>query len=163
MSDRDPPPVHDDERATLIAFLDYLRESVVAKLSDVTDEVAHASHLPSRTSLYWLGTHMAAVEINQFQRILDGRAGDALVPPAPPPPEADRMSDVVRRYKTACEESRRILAGFSDLGTLARGVSRRSGHRPTARWVLVHMIEETARHAGHLDILREELDGTVGR
>lgn len=160
--DRIPPPDDRDELTTLTAFLDYLRGCIVAKLEGAEDERAKRSQVPSGTSIYWLGTHMAAVEINQFQHILDGRSPEEIVPPAPPDAEVDTMSAVVERYQVACAESRRILSSFDDLGVMGRGVGRK-GDRRTVRWVLTHMIEETARHAGHLDILREQLDGTTGR
>jgi hypothetical protein len=76
--------------------------------------------------------------------------------------EDDTVGAVVERYRSACEENRRILATYDDLGAIGRGVGRK-GDRRSVRWVLTHMIEETARHAGHLDILREQLDGTAGR
>jgi hypothetical protein len=161
--DEGPPSVEDSERATLVAFLEYLRARIVVKLEGVDDEAARRSNLPSGTSIYWLGTHLSAVEINQFQRILDGRSPDRLVPPPPPGADKDRMTDVITRYAAATAESRAILDTFHDLDAVGRGVDRRTGERRTARWVLVHMIEETARHAGHLDILREELDGAAGR
>lgn len=160
--DRIPPSDDSDERTTLTAFLEYLRGCIVAKLEGVDDDGSKQSPLPSGTSIYWLGTHMAAVEINQFQRILAGRSPEAIVPPAPPAPDVDTMQAVVDRYQTACAESRRILASFNELDAMGRGVGRR-GDRRNVRWVLTHMIEETARHAGHLDILREELDGSTGR
>ena len=160
--DRIPPPDDHDERATLTAFLEYLRGCVVAKLEGLDDERAKQSPLPSGTSIYWLGTHMAAVEINQFQRILDGRSAEQIVPPAPPALDTDSMRAVVDRYQATCEESRGILASFDDLGAMGRGMGRK-GDRRNVRWVLTHMIEETARHAGHLDILREQLDGSTGR
>jgi len=160
--DRTPPPDDSDERATLTAFLEYLRSSVVAKLAGVDDDAAKRPQVPSGTSIYWLGTHLSAVEINQFQRILDGRPSERIVPPAPPAIEFDTMSAVIDRYETACAESRRILESFDELDTLGRGVGRK-GDRRNLRWVLTHMIEETARHAGHLDILREQLDETTGR
>jgi hypothetical protein len=162
VSDIGPPAIDGEERDTLVAFLEYLRSRVVAKLTGVDDVAARVAHVPSGASIYWLGTHMAAVELNQFQRILDGRAERDLVPSAPPPPEHDRIVDVIARYERACEESRYILATFPELGALGRGRGRKGDQR-TARWVLVHMIEETARHAGHLDILREQLDGSAGR
>jgi hypothetical protein len=162
VADENPPGVDGGERDTLMAFLDYLRQRVLTKLSGVGDDVAHLSDLPSGTSLYWLGTHMAAVEINQFQRIVDGRTDDAIVPPPPPPAEHDRMADVLARYRAACDESRRILQIWDDLGARTRGVTRRTGEYRTVRWVLVNTINETARHLGHLDILRERLDGTTG-
>jgi hypothetical protein len=163
VNDVGPPSVDGDELATLTAFLDYLRDRIVAKLTGVDDAAARTSQVASGTTIYWLGTHMAAVEINQSQRILDGRAEDALVPPPPPAAEHDSMTDVVARYESVCDESRRILSGFDDLGAVGRGVDRKTGGARTVRWVLTHLIEETARHAGHLDILREQLDGSAGR
>lgn len=160
--DQIPPPDDSDERTTLTAFLEYLRGCIVTKLEGVGDKDSKEPHLPSGTSIYWLGTHMAAVEINQFQRILDGRSAEEIVPHPPPAPDLDTMRAVVDRYQTVCTESRRILASFDDLGAMGRGVGR-TGDRRNVRWVLTHMIEETARHAGHLDILREELDGSTGR
>jgi uncharacterized damage-inducible protein DinB len=162
VSDIGPPATDGSERETLVAFLDYLRERVLEKLADVDDDRARQQSVSSGTSLYWLGTHMAAVEINQFQRVLDGRDENRLVPP-PPPQDNDPMPDVLARYRAACGESRRILSTFDDLGEMGRGVDRRTGDRRTVRWVLTHMIEETARHAGHIDILREQLDGLTGR
>lgn len=163
MSDIGPPAIDGGERETLVAFLDYLRARVLEKLSDIDEGSSRERCVPSGTSLYWLGTHMAAVEINQFQRVLDGRDEGRLVPPPPPPPENDRMPDVLDRYRAACAESRRILSTFDDLGAMGDGADRRTGDRRTVRWVLTHMIEETARHAGHLDILREQFDGRTGR
>lgn len=163
VTDIPPPSLDGDERAMLNGFLDYLRSRVAAKLSGVDDDLARRPQVSSGTSIYWLGTHMSAIELNQFQRILDGRPDDQLVPPAPPPPDEDRMSEVLARYDTACRESRSILAGFDDLGTLSNGVDRRTGERRTVRWVMTHMIEETARHLGHLDILREQADESTGR
>ena len=162
-ADVPPPSTAGDERTTLVACLDYLRDRIVAKLDGVDEVSARRSSLPSGTTIYWLGTHMSAVELNQFQRVLDGWADADLIPPRPPPSAEDRMADVLSRYRVACAESRRVLATFDDLDTAGRGVDRRRGEQRTARWVLVRVIEETARHAGHLDILREWLDGSTGR
>jgi len=163
VTDVGPPIVDSDERATLTAFLDYLRLRVVAKLTGIDDDAARTVQVPSGTTIYWLATHLTAVELNQFQRILDGRAEELLFPPPPPPPDIDVLGDAIRRYETACAESRRVLAGFDDLGATGRGLDRRTDLPRTVRWVLTHTIEETARHAGHLDILREQLDGQAGR
>lgn len=65
------------------------------------------------------------------------------------------------RYQQACERSRKVLADAASLDQLsARPLS--NGQRFSLRWVVVHLIEETARHAGHADILREAIDGHVG-
>jgi hypothetical protein len=158
--DENPPFIDADERESLCAFLDYLRECVVRKVGGVEDDAAARQMVPSGTSILWLITHLTAVEINQFQRMFAGRAESELVPL--PPPSDDQLELAVTRYQRACDESRSILATTADLATMAAGKSRR-GHQATLRWTLLHTIEETARHLGHLDILREELDGATGR
>ena len=65
------------------------------------------------------------------------------------------------RYREACERSRHVAATAADLDRLSVRPLR-DGRRFTLRWVLLHLIEETARHAGHADLLREAIDGTVG-
>ncbi|HEV2369724.1 MAG TPA: DUF664 domain-containing protein [Acidimicrobiales bacterium] len=154
--------VEADERQTLYAFLDYLRGCVAAKASDVPESTGRREVVPSGTSVYWLVSHLTAVEINLFQRILDGRAEEALVPPRPSL-EGDRLDFALARYQVACAESRSIAESFPDLGVRGRGVERRTGQPRTVRWIFIHAIEETARHAGHLDILCEQLDGRTGR
>jgi len=66
------------------------------------------------------------------------------------------------RYRDACERSRSVVRETGDLDRLSAGVGRENGERWNLRWVLLHMIEETARHAGHADLLREAIDGKVG-
>ncbi len=70
------------------------------------------------------------------------------------------MADVVDRYRATVEQANAVLDGCTDLGAPVPG---RSGAGPSARWALTHMIEETGRHAGHADILRELIDGATGR
>lgn len=61
-----------------------------------------------------------------------------------------------------CERSREAVATEGSLDDLSVGIRPRTGHRVNLRWILLHMIEETARHAGHADLLREAIDGTTG-
>ena len=70
-------------------------------------------------------------------------------------------ADLVAGYEAACEESRQVVAAASSLDDLS-ATTRRTGERFSLRWVLVHMIEETARHNGHADLIREAVDGQVG-
>ena len=65
------------------------------------------------------------------------------------------------RYRTACAASRAVVAEARDLDRLSAR-PRRDGPHVDLRWILIHMIEETARHAGHADLLREAIDGSVG-
>ena len=65
-------------------------------------------------------------------------------------------------YRAACERSRAVVRAAGDLDRLSARVSRQTGEHFDLRWILLHMIEETARHAGHADLLRQAIDGQVG-
>jgi uncharacterized damage-inducible protein DinB len=160
--DAPPPRESTDERTMLNAFLDYLRERMIAKLDGLDEEQARRSLVPSGTSLLGLVKHLAVVELGWFVWSFAGEdfdvgpSGDNLGP-------EDTISSVVDMYRSAYARSQHIAAGVPDLDQRAAR-SRRSGHETQSmRWILVHMIEETARHAGHADILREQIDGTTGR
>jgi len=140
-----------------VSFLDYLRDSVVTKFEGIDEQACRREFVASGTSLYWLVTHMTAGEINWFQRVF---AGNDVGPPDAGPD--DTMALAVRRYRAACRESRAIVSSSADLGHRSARPDRR-GENPPLRWILVHMIEEVARHAGHADIIREQLDGCTGR
>ena len=71
--------------------------------------------------------------------------------------DGESLAEIVADYEAACRESREVLERYG-LDDRCRG----GGGTQNVRWVLVHMIEETGRHCGHLDILRELLDGTTG-
>ncbi|HEX3325912.1 MAG TPA: DinB family protein [Actinomycetota bacterium] len=146
----------------LTAFLDYLRDRMVAKLDGLDDEQARRVLVPSGTSLLGLVKHLAVVELGWFRWSFVGEdfelgpGGEDLVP-------EDTISGVVDMYRSAIAGSQEITDATPDLDMKAAR-SRRQGHdTQSMRWILVHMIEETARHAGHADILREQIDGTVGR
>ncbi|MDN5608513.1 MAG: mycothiol transferase, partial [Brevibacterium aurantiacum] len=74
---------------------------------------------------------------------------------------ADTPDYLLTLHAEACEQSRQILAGIDDLDTLVARVPS-SGDRFNVRWVLIHMIEEYARHVGHADLIRESIDGATG-
>ncbi len=159
MQDRRTPFTIGSERQTLVEFLDYLRESMVLKLTGLDEDSARRELVPSGTNLLWLVKHLTLVEIAWFHYAFAGL--DVRVP-------SDRLTDddtaesVVAGYKKAIATSNEIVEACADL-------DRRSARASTApqpmtlRWVLIHMVEETARHAGHADILREQIDGQTGR
>ncbi|MFH8387929.1 DUF664 domain-containing protein [Kitasatospora sp. NPDC018058] len=102
-------------------------------------------------------THLTAVESATFlgEPVTDWQA---TFRPAP----QDGVADVVARYRATVERANETLDRFTDPGApLPR--PGRAGPSPSVRWALTHMIEETGRHAGHADILRELVDGTTGR
>jgi uncharacterized damage-inducible protein DinB len=154
-----PPEVMADEKTTLLTFLDYLRDAVVEKLVGVTDEDARRPLVASGTSLLWLVKHLTAVESAWF---LYSYAGEAGPEPDESVTEADTVDAVVAAYRSMVKRCNEVIAAAGDLDR--PGVrSARETPPPNMRWILAHMVEETARHAGHADIIREQLDGSVGR
>ncbi|WP_227981568.1 DinB family protein [Nocardia spumae] len=155
--DTPPPRTGSDEVEVLRGFLDYLRTSIAAKVEGAPEPGVRAAAVPSGTNLLGLLEHLTVVERSIFlgDTVSDWQA-TFHVPPA------DRVSDVVARYRAAVERSNEILDGCTDLGApMPR--PRRLRSAPSVRWALTHMIEETGRHAGHADILRELIDGATGR
>ncbi|MEV0392209.1 DinB family protein [Polymorphospora rubra] len=156
-----PPGMDADEKTTLLGFLDYLREAVIAKTVGVDDRSARAAGVPSGTSLLGIVKHLTAVELNWFVWAYAGM-DEPLADDESPPRADETAEDLVAAYRAAVASCNEIVRDCADLGR--PGVrSLRETDPPTMRWVLVHMIEETARHAGHADIIRERIDGAVGR
>ncbi|WP_327088765.1 DinB family protein [Nonomuraea sp. NBC_01738] len=142
------------------AFLRYLRERVVEKAGGLSDEEARASGVASGTNLMWLVKHLAVAEMNWFTYMYSGSEVGKYGPH--PLAEGDTLDSVLASYRDAAKLSDEIIAGCQDLDTLAARVWPGDPGR-SMRWILVHMVEETARHAGHADILREQIDGAAGR
>ncbi|MEO8897991.1 MAG: DinB family protein [Candidatus Dormibacter sp.] len=156
-------PSDADERQTLIAFLDKYRESVLVKLDGLDRDQMTRHLLESRTTLLGIVKHLTLVEEWWFATVM---AGGPEVPEDPDDPDAewlvldsDSPEQVVADYRAAYARSNDIARAQSALGARVPGP-----HRPdkSVRWILVHMLEETARHAGHVDILRELIDGRTG-
>ena len=156
-----------DERTTLEAFLDYYRSAVMAKVRGLSEEDARRRLVSSATTLAGLIKHLRRVEVSWFQHRL------AQIPSEDLPalrwidddPDGDfevhsneTMESLIADYDAQCELSRQTAAKFQ----LDEVVPHPYLGEVSMRWIYVHMIEETARHAGHADILREQLDGTTG-
>ncbi|MCF6424633.1 DinB family protein [Amycolatopsis tucumanensis] len=156
-----PPSLNADEKTTLVAFLDYLREAIIGKAHGVPDEAARTAGVPSGTSLLRLVKHLIAVEHNWFVWAYAGEAVELWDDEAFPGP-ADTAETLFAEYRAMVERCNAIIAACPDLDRPGAR-SLRETDPPSMRWVLVHMIEETARHAGHADILREQIDGSTGR
>ncbi|MCL3861555.1 DinB family protein [Actinotalea sp. K2] len=152
-----PPGGVDGERATLVAFLDYLRDAVVRGVEGVPEPQVRAAGVASGTNLLGLVKHLTAVERFYFlgEPIADLRR--TLRPTA-----RESVDGLVAGYREATRAANAVVAEWADLSLPAARVPGRSA-APSRRWVLVHMIEETGRHAGHADILRELIDGATGR
>ncbi len=146
------------ERAQLLAFVHDNRSEVVALLDGLTEEQARVRLVPSATTLLGIVKHCAFVERVWFHVSLAGRSRDQVGIPESADdswalePE-DTIASVLADYRTARAEADEIAAPY-DLDDLA--VHNRRGPL-SLRWIYVHMVEELARHAGHGDILREQV------
>ncbi|MFK4083585.1 DinB family protein [Kribbella sp. NPDC020789] len=134
-----------------MGFLDYLRESVARKAEGAPEPAVRTAGVESGTNVLGLVKHLTAVERYLFLGE-DVRAWASTFRP-----KADEtVESVVAAYREVVRQANEVIAAYSDLeATTPRG--------STMRWLLVHMVEETARHAGHADILREQIDGSTGR
>ena len=155
--DTRPPATDADEKATLRGFLDYLRTAVAAKVAGVPEPQVRTAAVPSGTNLLGLVKHLACVERFYFL------ADDVRNWPATMRPTGrDTVESVLTDYRQTIERANRVIDACPDLPRPAPRPPRR-GPAPSMRWVLVHMIEETGRHAGHADLIREQIDGATGR
>jgi hypothetical protein len=161
---RPEPPRVAGEREQLAGFLDFLRSAVVLKAEGLTDEQARRALVPSRlTTVAGLVAHLTYVEQYWFGVLFDGKT-DEWRDRFAADPDAEftagmstPLTEVIANYTTECARSRAVAAKL-DLDATAT----HKGEPVNFRWVLIHMIEETGRHAGHLDLLRELLDGSTG-
>jgi uncharacterized damage-inducible protein DinB len=151
------------EKESLKVALDRHRDAILWKLEGVSDEDLRRPLVRSGTSLLGLVKHLAAVEYGWFCDTF-GRPTEPL-PFDDDDPDADlriegdeTTADILAFYERARATADRSIdeIGIEETGTAW------FGEPVTMRWVLIHMVEETARHAGHVDILRELIDGTVG-
>lgn len=152
------------EREVLEAFLDFHRQVLARKVSGVSEQEARYHRVPSKTTLGGLVKHMIGVERGWFQRVLAGRSAEETGPNVGGGDDSwelagdETVESLVQEYRRTCEQSRQTAARFA----LDDAVPQRRLGQVSLRWIYVHMIEETARHVGHADILREQTDGVTG-
>lgn len=161
------PDPQADERAALMGWYDLQRGIVAMKCQGLTDELAHTAVIPTSPLMTVAGVvaHLTWAEQLWFEHTLLDRPGSG--------PGFDDVEDseflaaagrplgeLLTAYDERCAMTNATVAGLP-LDTVAERPSRR-GVEPNLRWIVVHMIEETARHAGHLDLIRELLDGETG-
>ncbi|ANZ42212.1 hypothetical protein BBK82_46060 [Lentzea guizhouensis] len=160
---REPVPrVDTGELAVAHAFLSFQRHCVLKKAAGLSDEQLRKALVPSGTSILGLVHHLAAAERFWFGHHLaggpeQGNHDDLDEVTAPDRPAAEVIDD----YRAAIEASDRAISAADGPETLM--AIPIDGTRKSLRWLLAHMTTETARHAGHADILREQLDGATGR
>jgi len=156
----------DDEKAALISFLEYQRASVRSIVAGLSEEGWHTSVVPSGWTPAGFVEHLGGAEFHWFQQVIDGNVEDFSSEEdfVPYDPYAAFVSDlssaeILRNYQETCDLSDAVLAKAS---MSAKPKGRHGDEEvPNVRWVVLHMIEETATHSGHLEIARELLDGQV--
>jgi hypothetical protein len=163
------PPHLAGESETLNGFLDFLRSCVPRKLAGLSDEQIRTPHPPSVLTLGGVVRHLAYVERWWFATVLADE--DQTYPwtgaegPDDDPdidfrvPDGENAESLIALYLGECERSRGIAARYA-LDAPSDGAHR--GERFSARWIATHMVEETGRHLGQMDMIREAIDGQVG-
>ena len=153
----------------LLEFLRRQREAVLAIVDGLGESDWHKSVVPTGWTPAGMLEHLGGAEWHWFQGVVAGKGpelpGDVAEDQPPYDPrtvvfETDEPSnDVINFYREQCAQSEAIIAGTS---LSATPLGKHGPYEPpNVRWVVLHMIEETARHAGHLDIAREQLDGAT--
>jgi uncharacterized damage-inducible protein DinB len=157
-------PAHlGDERTTLLGFLHRQRDLVAWKVREASDETLASVRMPSGLTLHGIVRHLENVERSWFREFFGGQT-DLPYDSSDEDPDGDfraegvPMADLLASYATETKLCDEVIAAAPSLDTTA---SDEDGAW-TLRWVIVHMIEETGRHLGHIDLLREQADGAVG-
>ena len=168
MERTDPHPAT-DEKTTLQQFLDFQRATLLMKAEGLSQDQLNQPLPSSPLTLAGLLKHLALVESDWIQVKFSGLPEREPWASAPWNEDRDwefhtaaqdKPEQLRGLYRAECERNRRIVAE-ADLDDLSAGTSR-EGHRWNLRWILTHLIEETSRHNGHADLLREAIDGSVG-
>ena len=162
MEKRYGAPVAGAEKEVLAGFLDHYRATVLELCRGLSEEDLRRSLVASGTTLLGIVKHLAYVELGWFvenvaNEPVDYPFDDEVDPGADFRGGDDETAEeIFELYRSACERSRAALAAVS-LDDPIRNPERSRDYN--VRWVVGHMIEETARHAGQMDIIREQLDG----
>lgn len=165
------PALRTDERTTLAEFLDYQRATFLMKVDGLDKEQLARRIPPSSLTLAGLMKHLALVEDSWMHHRMLGEDEPEPWASAPFDDNRDWEHDSAvdddpaylrSLYVDACDRSRAALARFETLDSESTGRDRHTGEHFSLRWILVHLIEETARHNGHADLLRESIDGCTG-
>jgi hypothetical protein len=158
MVDQKPPRLDGGERETLPALLQYQRASLVRKTIGVDEDAARRAYVESGTTLLWLVKHMVRAETVWILRPF---AGEDVELPDDTVHPGDSVAGAVDAYRGIWLRTDVIVAASRSFDERCREVDDETP--VNLRWVLTHLLEETARHAGHADIVRELIDGQTGR
>ena len=162
----DPLGVRRSERETLEGFLDWYRAVVERKVDGLTLDEAKRVMTPTGLSPLGVLQHLGWVERGWFREIFAGEDVERVAVESDNSAEfavdaGETISSVADFYRAEVEEARRISGAAPSLDALSVKETPLQ-EQVSLRWIMVHMLEETARHAGQLDLMREEIDGRVG-
>lgn len=166
MTRTDTPPSW-GERTQLTTFLDYARDTARAKCEGVSAENARTAPLPGSPLMTLCGliSHLRWVEYWWFQVVFLGEEDEG--PWTDEDPDREMriavdipLADLLAEYEAQSARYRELVASHDLEATAKRPI--RDGRHVNLRWIVLHLIEETARHNGHLDVVRELLDGHTG-
>lgn len=167
MPDRKRPPFVADERTQLVGWLDLQRAIAAWKCEGLSEEDAHRVVLPSSPLMTVAGivSHLRWTESTWFEVLFLGRPADTPAFSEDPEDldmrvEGVPLAQLLADYAAQCATSNEIIAAhpLDEVGRHADYAAAQA----SLRWMLIHMVEETARHVGHLDTIREQLDGATG-
>ncbi|HEY7044813.1 MAG TPA: DinB family protein [Nocardioidaceae bacterium] len=147
-----------DELEALMAALRSVRSSMLGTLAGLSEKDARRSTVPSGTNLAGLVQHLTFVESTWFEQIVGGgrpTRGKRSMDVDPSVSVSSLRSD----YRAACEASDAVILRVGDPAARVE----HNGKARDLRWAVLAVINETARHAGHADIIREQIDGRTGR
>jgi uncharacterized damage-inducible protein DinB len=157
-------PAHlGDERTAILGYLQRQRDLVAWKMRDATDETLASVSMPSGSNLHGIVRHLTNVERSWIREFFGGQTGldfDA----TDDDPDGDfrhdgtPMADLLAAYAEETGRCDEVIASASSLDATATD----EDGTYSLRWILLHLIEETGRHLGHIDLLRERADGAVG-
>jgi uncharacterized damage-inducible protein DinB len=166
LCDRIDPPVAGSEKEVLSGFLDFLRATMLCKLDGLSDEEVRRPHEPSGLTLLGIVKHLADVERSWFRDVFRGE--DFSERWNDPDPErywriepGETTADILAFYNTEVEQARQIVAA-AEMSDVAKAELPPKLAGLQLRWIVTHMIEETGRHCGHADLIREAIDGRTG-
>jgi hypothetical protein len=152
MPDQKPPRLCAGELDTLLGLLQYQRDSLIRKVAGVSAAGARMSPVGSGITLLWLVKHLAYAETRWLVIRFAGQAAEL---PDDTVAAGDSLTVAVQQYRAA--------SARADAAARTGSLDEVAPPPVNLRWVLAHLLEETARHAGHADILRELIDGSTGR
>jgi uncharacterized damage-inducible protein DinB len=157
-------PAHaGDERTTVLGYLQRQRDLVAWKVRDASDDTLASVRMPSGLTLHGIVLHLKNVERSWFREFFGGQTG-LLFDSTDENPDGDfhaegvPMADLLAAYAAETAKCDEVIAATPSLD--ARAEDEDGSY--TLRWIILHMIEETGRHLGHIDLLRENADGAVG-